>query len=218
MKKSTKISLIVSGASFLAFVAWTVLVKFIDVRAIGPEGSSVGLATLNDAIRNLIGNNMSLYTITDWLSLIPFGFMLFFAVLGLIQWTKRKSIAKVDFSILVLGGFYVLLMSVYLLFEYLVINYRPVLIDGVLEASYPSSTTMLVICVMTTTAIQLYDRIKCRIIRVTVISIISEFSAFMVIGRVISGVHWFSDIIGGTLISIALVALYFAMSNCRNKS
>lgn len=218
MKKSTKISLIVSGASFLAFVAWTVLVKFIDVRAIGPEGSSVGLATLNNAIRNLIGNNMSLYTITDWLSLIPFGFMLFFAVLGLVQWIKRKSFAKVDFSILVLGGFYVLLMSIYLLFEYLVINYRPVLIDGVLEASYPSSTTMLVLCVMTTTAIQLYDRIKCRVIRVTVISIISEFSAFMVIGRVISGVHWFSDIIGGTLISIALVTLYFAMSNCRNKS
>ena len=217
MKKATKISLIISGSSFLTFIAWTLLVSLVDVKAIGPEGAEVGFSTINAAIRDLIGSHMMLYTVTDWLSLIPIAFMLGFALLGLIQWIKRKRITAVDFSILALGAFYVILMSTYLLFEYLVINYRPLLIDGVLEASYPSSTTMLVLCVMCTSAILLYDRIKSRAMRFTVIGLIAAFSAFMVIGRIISGVHWFSDIIGGVLISASFVSLYFAVLNMKKR-
>ena len=124
-----------------AFVLWTVLVCFVDVRAIGPRQSSVGFATLNGYIHNLTGVNMSLYVITDWLGLVPIGVAFGFAVLGLVQWIKRKSLLKVDRSILALGGFYIVVMAVYILFEIVVINYRPTLIDGYLEASYPSSTT-----------------------------------------------------------------------------
>jgi undecaprenyl-diphosphatase len=98
------------------------------------------------------------------------------------------------------------------LFEVAVVNYRPVLINGLLEASYPSSTTMLVMCVMPTAAMQLHARIKKRLLRQSVIFLIIAFTSFMVIGRLISGVHWFSDIIGGALLSAGLVLMYHTVN------
>ncbi|MBQ6905883.1 MAG: phosphoesterase PA-phosphatase, partial [Clostridia bacterium] len=127
------------GTGLIAvFVLWTVLVSVVDVRAIGPNGSSVGFATLNGYVHDLTGVNMFLYTITDWLGLVPIGVAFGFAVLGLVQWVGRKSLFKVDRSILALGGFYIIVLAMYIFFEIVVINYRPVLIDGYLEASYPS--------------------------------------------------------------------------------
>ncbi|MBE6635740.1 MAG: phosphatase PAP2 family protein [Ruminococcaceae bacterium] len=194
------------------FVLWTVLVCFIDVRAIGPRESSVGFATLNGYVHNLTGVNMSLYVITDWLGLVPIGVAFGFTVLGLVQWIKRKSLLKVDRSILTLGGFYIIVMAVYILFEIVVINYRPTLIDGYLEASYPSSTTMLVMCVMPTAMMQLRTRIKNDLFRRCVMLTITVFITFMVIGRLVSGVHWISDIIGGALFSTAIVLMYYRTS------
>ena len=114
----------------VAFVLWTVAIKLIDVRSIGPENSYVGFATLNKTVHSFFGVNISLYVITDWLGLVPVAFCLGFAVLGLLQLIKRRGIFKVDYSIIVLGGLYILVISAYLFFEAFVINYRPVLIDG----------------------------------------------------------------------------------------
>ena len=191
------------------FVLWTVLICFVDVQAIGPEGSSVGFSTINGFIHELTGANWFLYTVTDWLGLVPIGVAFGFAVLGLVQWIKRKSLLKVGRSILTLGGFYIVVMAVYILFEIVVINYRPTLINGHLEASYPSSTTMLVMCVMPTAMMQLRARIKNDLFRRCVMFAIAVFIAFMVIGRLVSGVHWISDIIGGVLLSAGLVMMYY---------
>lgn len=199
------------------FVLWTVLIRFVDVEAIGPRQSSVGFATLNGYIHNLTGVNMSLYIITDWLGLVPFGVAFGFAILGLVQWIKRKSFFKVDRSILALGGFYIVVMSVYVLFEMVVINYRPTLIDGYLEVSYPSSTTMLVMCVMPTAMMQLRARIKNDVLRRCVMVTIAVFTAFMVIGRIVSGVHWITDIIGGAILSTGLVMLYYLVCDLEKK-
>ena len=191
-----------------AFLLWTTAIQFVDVKTIGPQESSVGFATVNRFVHNLTGVNMSLYTITDWLSLVPLTFVMGFASLGLIQWIKRKNLLKVDHSILVLGGFYIVVMAVYVLFEILVVNYRPVLINGHPEASYPSSTTVLVMCVMPTAVMQFNARIKNIVLKRCVASVIIAFMVFMVIGRLISGVHWFTDIIGGALLSSGLVLMY----------
>ena len=202
------------GAGFLgAFVLWTVLVSDVDVRAIGQNASSVGFATLNGYVHNLTGVNTFLYTITDWLGLVPIGVAFGFAVLGLVQWVGRKSLFKVDRSILALGGFYIIVLAMYIFFEIVVINYRPVLIDGYLEASYPSSTTMLVMCVMPTAMMQLHARIKSNVLRRCVLISIAAFTAFMVIGRLASGVHWLTDIIGGALVSAGLVITYASVSD-----
>lgn len=103
-------------------------------------------------------------------------------------------------------------MACYLFFEQVVINYRPVLLGEELEASYPSSHTILVVCIMDTAAMQicrlfsdkkkLYLGMKCVSILLIVVT---------VIGRLLSGVHWFTDIVGGLLLSGALIVLYRAV-------
>ena len=197
-----------SLAFLAAFVVWTVLVCCADVQTIGPEGSSVGFAAVNGAFHNLTGVHWTLYTITDWLGLVPIGTALGFAVLGLVQLIQRKALRKVDRSILALGGFYLAVMAFYVLFEKAVVNYRPVLIEGVLEASYPSSTTMLALCVMPTAAMQLKARVRSGLARSVMLGMIAAFTAFLVFGRLLSGVHWLSDIVGGVLLSEGLVCAY----------
>ena len=190
---------------------WTVAICYIDVQAIGPLESAVGFATINKFLHNLTGVHMSLYTITDWLGLVPLVFVMGFALLGLIQWIKRKHILEVDYNILVLGGFYIIVMAVYVLFEIIAVNYRPVLIGGILEASYPSSTTMLAMCVMPTAIMQFNTRIKNTVFKRFVAAVIIALIVFMVIGRLVSGVHWLTDIIGGALLSAGLVLMYHAV-------
>ena len=208
MKKKEKLKLFTSISLFLAFVLWTLCVRFVDVKAIGPRNSSVGFATLNSFIHNLAGVNMNIYILTDWLGIVPLLFCFGFAILGLIQWIKRKSLSKVDYDILVLGAFYVIVITAYVLFEIVVINHRPVLINGYLEISYPSSTTMLVACVMPTSIMQFNCRIKSIALKKSISITIYAFIIFMVGGRLISGVHWFSDIFGGLLLSISLIKFY----------
>lgn len=215
MKKETRSNLFVAFFMLVAFVLWTIAIGFVDVKAIGPRNSVVGFATINELVHKFTGVNMLLYTITDWLGLVPIGFCFGFGVLGLVQWIKRKHISKVDYSILVLGGFYIAVIAVYILFEMVVINYRPVLINGYLEVSYPSSTTMLVMCVMPTAVMQFNKRIKNAVVKGCVDFAIIAFTAFMVIGRFVSGVHWFSDIVGGALISTGLIMLYRSISTLK---
>ena len=213
MKKENQRNFCIATCMLVAFLLWTVAIQFVDVEAIGPQESSVGFATINQFIHNLTGVHMVLYTVTDWLGLVPLMFVMGFGTLGLIQWIKRKHLSKVDYNILVLGGFYIVVMAVYVLFEMLVVNYRPVLIGGILEASYPSSTTMLVMCVMPTALMQFNARIKNDVLKRFVASAMIAFIVFMVIGRLVSGVHWFTDIIGGALLSAGLVLMYRAIIN-----
>lgn len=210
MKQETQKNFRIAMCLMAAFALWTAAVGFVDVQAIGPQGSAVGFATLNGFFHNLTGVHMSLYLITDWLSLIPLGFVPGFALLGLVQWIKRRKLLRVDYSILVLGGFYVVVMAVFVLFELFVVNYRPVLIGGQLEASYPSSTTMLVMCVMPTAMMQLNARLRNQALRRCVTFSMATFMVFMVIGRLVSGVHWLTDIVGGALLSAGLVMMYRA--------
>ena len=216
MKRIRK-KLIVSMCLLAAFVLWTVAICFLDVRAIGPQGSFVGFAGINGFVHNLTGVHWGLYYITDWLGLVPIFVCMGFSILGLIQWIKRKSICKVDYDILVLGGFYIVTIATYLFFESVVINYRPVLIGGSLEASYPSSTTMLVMCVMPTAIMQFGNRIKNKVLRNIIAVAIITFIAFMVIGRLICGVHWFTDIVGGALLSAGLVMMYHSLMSLKTK-
>lgn len=213
--QKNKSRLIISLVFLFGFALWTALIKTIDVREIGPCGSSVGFATINSLFHEFTGVNMTLYTITDWLGLIPVFFGFGFAILGLCEWIKRKNILKVDPSLLALGIFYIVVIGFYILFEYLIINYRPTLINGFLEVSYPSSTTLLVTTVMPTALMQLNVRIKSVLLRRIVALSIMLFTLFMVVCRLISGVHWLTDIIGGLLLSIGLVMGYGYTSSIR---
>ena len=190
MKTRNTKNFIISSGLMIMFILFTLMVKFIEVKPIGPQNSSVGLATLNGWVHNLFGVNMTLYNITDWASVLTLPSMLGFAILGLYQLIKRRILFKVDSSILVLGGFYIIVLAWYLFFEYCIVNYRPVLINGFLEASYPSSTTMLVMCVMPTAMMQFSRLIRNNKAKKITNVFCGIFTGLMVMGRVLSGVHW----------------------------
>lgn len=198
----------VANLLFVLFLLWTWLVRFVDVKPIGPQGITVGFATWNDEVHRFIGVRMDWYTVTDWLGLVPICIAFCFAVVGLVQWCRRKKLLRVDRDIRMLGIFYLVLISVYLFFETVVINYRPILIEGCAEPSYPSSTIMLVLCVMLTAMMQARLRIKNKLCRRCVILVIILFTVLTVIGRILSGVHWFTDIVGSILISAGMVTMY----------
>lgn len=200
-----------TGAGLLlAFVLWTALIRCVDVQAVGPEGTKVGFASWNAWFHNLTGVNMTLYTVTDWLGLVPVFICGCFGIIGLCQWIRRKHILRVDPDILMLGAYYLLVIAGYLLFEMLPVNYRPVLINGYLEASYPSSTTLLVLSVMPTLKFQADRRCEKQTPRRLATAFTALFSAFMVIGRLTAGVHWATDIVGSVFLSAGLFLLYCA--------
>ena len=216
--KKNLLNLFYSILLLVLFILLTILAKTVDYKPIGPNSSSVGLASINQKFHDLTGVHLTFYNITDWLGLVPIFVMFFFAILGLIMWIKRKSILKVDSDILVLGAYYIVLIFLYFLFEKVVINYRPVLINGILEASYPSSTTLLVLAVMLSAIPQIIKRIKNSRLKKILIALAIGFTLFMVVGRLISGVHWLTDIIGGLLLSSWLaVTNYLILNFLENK-
>ena len=193
-----------------AFALWTWAVCRVDVQAIGPLGARVGFARLNGFVHSLTGVHLWLYTLTDWLGLVPLAVAGAFGILGLAQWIRRRSLRRVDRSLLILGGFYLAVLGAYGLFEVWAVNHRPVLIEGLLEASYPSSTTMLALCVLPTARMQLGARLRDPLLRRRAGRLLTALTAFLVIGRLLSGVHWFSDIVGGILLSGGLTGMYRA--------
>lgn len=190
----------------LISIIYTLLVKYVDTSTIGPNGSVVGFSSLNSFVFNLTGNNMTLYKITEILGIIPILIALMYAVIGLIQVIDRKSL-KVDKELIALGILYIIVILIYVFFEKCIINYRPVLIDGILEASYPSSHTLLSICICgSALLINKYLFKNKKIYKyINIVSIISM--VLIVLGRLLSGVHWASDIIGSIIISITLLKI-----------
>ena len=201
--------LLFAGFGFMAaFIIWTMLIQTVDVQPVGQNGTNIGFAGLNQWFHKMTGVHMTLYTVTDWLGLVPIAVCMGVGVLGFIQLVRRKNLFKVDGDILLLGGFYILVIAGYLIFEMIPINYRPILIEGRMEASYPSSTTLLVVSVMPTLALQMYRRVKNNALKYAVYICTTAFTLFMVVGRTVSGVHWLTDIIGALLLSAGLYLLY----------
>lgn len=211
MKRNGKRTLLWGVLLVVAFIVWTVLILVVDVQPLGQNGTNIGFATFNLWFHNLTGVHMGIYTITDWLGLVPVFVCMIFAGLGLKQLIQRRSLFQVDYDILVLGIYYIVVILGYLIFEMIPINYRPILIEGFLEASYPSSTTLLVLSVMPTLRFQVNRRRNNSVIKRVVSICTILFSIFMVIGRLIAGVHWFTDIVGGILLSTGLFYIYKAV-------
>ena len=216
MNRSKRTGFIRSGVLLPGFILWTILIQTVDVQPVGVNGTNVGFAAVNTWFHRLTGVHMGIYTVTDWLGLVPIAVCMGFGILGLTQWIRRKSIAKVDRNILLLGGYYILVILGYLIFEMIPINYRPILINGAMEASYPSSTTLLVLSVMPTLLFQVNRRAKSQTIRRITAAFAILFSAFMVIGRLAAGVHWLTDIVGAVLLSAGLYSLYRAAVHAMN--
>ena len=200
MKDKGKRELMPGLVLLAGFIVWTILIRHIDVQKAGPRGTEIGFASFNVWSHRLTGVHMLIYTITDWLGLVPIFICMGFGLLGLIQWIKRRSLLRVDPDILLLGVYYLVVIFGYLLFEMVPINYRPILI------------TLLVLSVMPTLKFQADRRVMSAVLRKSITIFVIVFSTFMVIGRLISGVHWATDIIGSVLLSSGLFMIYRFMA------
>ena len=200
----------------LAAVLFTLLVKTVDVQAIGPEGSSVGFAALNGAFASSHEYAGGWHLLSKLLGALALLVILGFAAVGLLELLQKRSLWKVHRDILDLGGLYLATLAVYLFFEIVVINYRPILDDGELAASFPSSHTVLA-CVVFLSAARVLPRL---------FPALSEYSRWILIGgaglsfltvlsRLLSGVHWLTDIFGGLFFSAALLFWYLALTSDR---
>jgi undecaprenyl-diphosphatase len=192
----------------LCFIIFTILVKVIDVEPAGAQGSLIGFASLNLSVNQLLGTNHFCYLITQLFGLLAIFLAAVFAVMGFVQLIKRKSLLKVDHEILMVGIVYAIVIILYVLFEKLAINYRPVVLEDGLEASYPSTHTMLILTILGT-ALPLAG----RYISNPKIALLAKLLCIVimwltVVCRLLSGVHWFTDIIGGVLISLCLISLF----------
>ena len=208
MKEKGKGLLRMGDMFIVGFVIWTFLVLKVDVQPLGVNGTNIGFATINCWFHQLTGVHMEIYTITDWLGLVPIILCMLFGGIGCVQLIKRRSLLKVDYDIIFLGIYYIIVIVGYLIFEMVPINYRPILIEGGMEASYPSSTTLLVLCVMPTLIEQVNRRVEKKMIKKIVNVLTICFSAFVVLGRLISGVHWLTDIVGSIMLSVGLFCIY----------
>lgn len=216
MSKEKK-NFIISGILIIIAIVYTILVKTVDVKPIGPENSSVGFATINGAVGSAIGFNDTLYELTDYLGYISLAIAAVYALVGFMQLIKRKSLLKVDKEILMLAGFYAVVIGLYILFEIFIINYRPVVFDEGLEASYPSSHTVLAVCICGSAVLlnkKIFNKVKgIKVVNIACIAIL----VLIVVGRLLSGVHWFSDILGGIIISAALLMTFYSLLNLNKK-
>lgn len=207
--KNKENKLIYCGLRMLmVFALFTVAVKTIDVQTMGVNGSEIGFAALNCWFHQLTGVNFTLYTITDWLGIIPLCVCAIFGLKGLVQLLQRKGIFKVDIDIIMLGVYYVMVIFSFMVFEIFPVNYRPVLINGAMEASYPSSTTLLVITIMPALAFNCARNCKNKGNGKIVSILANAFAVAMVVARTLSGVHWLTDIIAALLLGTGLFCVY----------
>lgn len=208
MKYQSKLK--AGGVLGILFILYIVLLKTVDVAPAGDSKAEVGLSSVNQAFFDLVHDLPLVYKLTEVIGYLAIAVALVFAAIGGIQLITRRSLKKVDAEIYALGGLYVVLGGLYVLFEKFIVNCRPVIMEGETEAeaSFPSSHTMLSCVIMGSTILVLRHFIKNDGLRKLLTAVCACVMAFMVIGRLICGVHWLTDIIGGVFISAVLLMLF----------
>jgi undecaprenyl-diphosphatase len=213
--------LCVAGLFYVLWLVLIVLLCLTDRQPVGPEGTTVGLAALNVTMMTLIGVygvdgsgvRMGVYELTEYLGYFSLLIAACFALLGLVQLIRRRSLKKVDRQILAMGGLFIALAVLYVFFEKVIVNYRPFVLPGESgpEASFPSSHTMLTCTILGSAAMVLKSYVKrpalCTLLKALCVLLILA----MICGRFLCGCHWFTDILGGVLASLALLALFDAV-------
>ena len=209
---SAKLKCALSGVFVALFAVLIVMIKKVDVEGIGPDGTKIGLSGINKPVADNFAYNETWYKITQYLGYAALAVAGCFAVLGLVQLIQRKSLLKVDTNILAAGVIYVLTIGLYFLFDKVVINYRPIILpdEGVLEAGFPSSHTMLSIVVFGSALLQLRFYVKSVVAKRILGIALFAVMIVTIVGRILSGAHWLTDICGGVLISVALLFAYSA--------
>lgn len=207
--KSNKRNFVITVLLFLVFVVYTTLVMTVDLGT-GLEGTPLGFSTFNKRAAEVFPYNELWYGLTEYLGYVAIGVCFGFALLGLYQLIKGKGIKAVDKKLFALAGFYVVVVGFYAAFEAFTINFRPVMLEEGLEASYPSSHTVLGACVFLSAVLMLEDMLDNKsLLKAILQALFIVLALFTIIGRMLSGVHWITDIFGGVILSAALLMGFY---------
>lgn len=201
---------LIPSISLVLFIIWTILVKTVDVHYITDIGF-LGFYSVNQNINDWVKtlNNSLFDKISNILLIVSIVTVFIFAIVGLVQLIKRKSFAKVDPIIYILLGLYVLSAIFYLVFELMKINFSPLSTKEDIKTSYPS-THLFISCSYVSAAVFVlfeYFDFK-KIIKYIILGLLVIFVAIVFIIRLMSGNHYFTDLIGGLLLTISLVSLF----------
>ena len=210
-----KRNVFISITLFIIMTLFTALVCFYDVKPLGINKTDIGFSSLNTYIFNELGTNYLWYKLSEVLGIVALILVFIYGVIGTIDLIKKKNIFKVDKKIILLGIFYIIVFGLYIIFDKVIINYRPILVEGVLESSYPSSHTLLSIFVFGSSLLinkYLFPVKKIKIVN----CILFAMMILTVIGRLLSGMHWFTDIVGGILIASFLLYVFKICLNLIN--
>lgn len=199
------------GLSLIGFVIWTILVKVVDVQYVQMNNTYLGFynfnTTINDWVQTL---NTKAY---DVLSTILLIFALLsvgcFAILGLIQWIKRKSLKKVDPVIYMLLIGYIVIAIFYIVFEVMKINYSPLSTITDLKSSYPCSHIFISTSYLGISFLTMFKYFNfSKLIKGILWAGFGVFTFAMIFTRTFSGCHWFSDVIAAILLSCFIIGSF----------
>lgn len=210
--RASRASAIAGVVCLVLFALLAALLLTVDRAPIAGDGSLVGLASLNASAHSLLRESHLAETLSNVLLVVPLASMLALAVMGIRQIVVRRSLAGVSRDLWFLLGLYVVMLVLYVLFNHVSINNRPLLQDGVCEPSFPSSHTLLAVTTLGAAMVQAGQRMRKGGARTTVVAVCAVAMAALVIARALSGVHWATDILGGILLGAALVAFYRAIA------
>ncbi|MBQ3830409.1 MAG: phosphatase PAP2 family protein [Spirochaetales bacterium] len=198
----------VLGLAFLViFLLFTYMVMKYDTAPVGFGGSVIGFSRFNTAFHELFPGDKGCYAASETLGYICLMLAGANAIIAIADFIRHRGIMNMHRRNIITMCYYAVVVAFYVLFEFVVINQRPT----EAEASYPSSHTMLALCVLYSEFVLLgfaaeRNRSWASVFRIVCIVAMLSMIAF----RLLSGVHWFTDICGGILLSLSLMMFYRA--------
>lgn len=190
---------IIISILWLILLIFTILVSFVDVKIFNVTNTKIGLYSLNKIfLVNSINSNY-INIISNGIFLICLLVIILMLLLITFEYFKTKKINKNNLNFFI---HFLIMVLIWIIFDkILIINYRPILINGNIEGSYPSTHVM----VSTFVLLFLSDQLK-KIFKNDKIFYIISIGLIIIqsISRILLTMHWFTDIIGGLLIGCLL--------------
>ena len=211
MKKITY--LLIGLIPLVLFITFTVMVRCVDAHYIEDVGY-LGFYTLNMNVNEFVRqqDNHLFDVLTDILLFLSLATVLPFAIIGIHQLVKRKSLAKVDPLIYFMLGAYILSVVHYVTFILTSINASPLSTPDEIKQSYPSTHVFIFITYLFVALTGLFRYIKMsKVAKISAICVVSILSIIMVIFRLYSGQHYLTDIIGGVLLAAFNITLPYML-------
>ncbi len=192
------------GLGFL-FIFLILLILLMSVDKASNIYKEIGLYNFNK-IFLVDYYNESWDGFSDVILYISILFILGLIIYGIYQLYKRKSLFKVDKDIILTGFGFVFIIIIWFIFDkFIDINYRPIAVNGSAQTSFPSTHVMLAcFSLLATTRIILKrntNELKYNIITYGGVSILVILCS---LGRILSKMHWTTDVLGAIFISLAI--------------